>query len=84
MIKTTLQELPADPGGGTGSIKVPVGTTAQRNSSPTAGDFRYNSETDGFEGYTTEWGAIAGSGGGSGITTTASAPSANTFAGADC
>tara|TARA_R100000027_G_scaffold24194_1_gene17568 strand:+ start:1175 stop:2863 length:1689 start_codon:yes stop_codon:yes gene_type:complete len=63
---------------GTGSIKVPVGTTAQRNSSPTAGDFRYNSETGGFEGYTTEWGAIAGSGGG-GITTTASAPSANTI-----
>ncbi len=29
--------------GGTGSIKVPVGTTAQRNGSPTAGDFRYNS-----------------------------------------
>ena len=64
--------------GGTGSIKVPVGTTAQRNASPTAGDFRYNSETGGFEGYTTEWGAIAGSGGG-GITTTASAPSANTI-----
>ena len=63
---------------GTGSIKVPVGTTAER---PTgvAGDFRYNSTTGGFEGYTTEWGAIAGSGGGSGITTTASAPSANTF-----
>ena len=49
---------------GTGSIKVPVGTTAQRNASPTAGDFRYNSTTGGFEGYTTEWGAIAGSGGG--------------------
>ena len=63
---------------GTGSIKVPVGTTAER---PTgvAGDFRYNSTTGGLEGYTTEWGAIAGSGGGSGITTTASAPSANTF-----
>ena len=60
----------------TGSLKVPVGTTAER---PTgvAGDFRYNSTTGGFEGYTTEWGAIAGGGGG--ITTTASAPSANTI-----
>ena len=61
---------------GTGSIKVPVGTTAQRNSSPTAGDFRYNSDEGKFEGYTTEWGEI---GGGGGITTTASAPGANTI-----
>ena len=61
----------------TGALKVPVGTTAQRPTGA-AGDFRYNSETGGFEGYTTEWGAIAGSGGG-GITTTASAPSANTI-----
>ena len=59
--------------GGTGSIKVPVGTTAQRNASPTAGDFRYNSETGGFEGYTTEWGSIAGGGGG--ITSAFSSPS---------
>ena len=41
---------------GTGSIKPPVGTTAQRNGSPTAGDFRYNSTEGKFEGYTTEWG----------------------------
>ena len=53
---------------GTGSIKVPVGTTAQRNSSPTAGDFRYNSDEGKFEGYTTEWGEI---GGGGGLTTAA-------------
>ena len=46
--------------GGTGSIKVPVGTTAQRNSSPTAGDFRYNSDLGQFEGYTTAWGEIGG------------------------
>ena len=59
----------------TGSVKVPVGTTAER---PTgvAGDFRYNSTLGQFEGYTTEWGEI---GGGGGITTTASAPSANTI-----
>ena len=55
---------------GTGSIKVPVGTTAQRNSSPTAGDFRYNSTEGKFEGYTTEWGEIGGGGGG-GLTTEA-------------
>ena len=55
--------------GGTGSIKVPVGTTAQRNGSPTAGDFRYNTTEGKFEGYTTEWGEIGGGGGG--ITTEA-------------
>ena len=59
---------------GTGSIKVPVGTTAQRNGSPTAGDFRYNSTEGKFEGYTTEWGEIGG-GGGSGIATEAATPS---------
>jgi len=48
---------------GTGSIKVPVGTTAQRNASPTAGDFRYNTTEGKFEGYTTEWGEIGGGGG---------------------
>jgi hypothetical protein len=49
--------------GGTSHIRVPVGTTAQR---PTgvAGDFRYNTTTGNFEGYTDSWGAIAGSGGG--------------------
>jgi hypothetical protein len=45
---------------GTGSIKVPVGTTAQRNGSPTAGDLRYNSDNGAFEGYTSEWGSIGG------------------------
>ena len=57
---------------GTGSIKVPVGTTGERPTG-TAGDFRYNSTTGGFEGYTTEWGAIAGGGGG--ITSAFSSPS---------
>ena len=52
----------------TGFLKVPVGTTAQRSGSPTAGDFRYNSTTGAFEGYTSEWGSIGGS---SGITTAA-------------
>lgn len=48
----------------TGAIRVPDGTTAERPGSPVAGMFRYNTEDDQFEGYTTEWGAIAGSGGG--------------------
>ena len=37
--------------GGTGSLKIPVGTTAQRSASPVAGDLRYNTTTGGFEGY---------------------------------
>lgn len=50
----------------TGAIVVPDGTTAERPSTPLEGMFRYNSEEGQFEGYTTEWGAIAGSGGGGG------------------
>ena len=47
--------------GGTGSLKVPVGTTALRSSSPTDGDFRYNSTENEFEGYSDgAWGAIGG------------------------
>ena len=44
----------------TSHIKVPSGTTGQRPSAAVAGDFRYNSETGEFEGYTDSWGAIAG------------------------
>ena len=61
---------------GTGSIKVPVGTTAQRNSSPTAGDFRYNSDEGAFEGYTDSWGSIGGSGGATEVDTNVSSTSA--------
>lgn len=49
----------------TGAVEMPTGTTAER---PTgvAGMFRFNSEDSQFEGYDgTEWGAIAGGGGGS-------------------
>ena len=50
---------------GTGSLKLPSGTTAQRNSSPTNGDLRYNTTTDGFEGYADgDWGPIGGVGAG--------------------
>lgn len=49
---------------GTGAIKLPVGTTAERPTAAT-GQLRFNSETSSFEGYNgTEWGAIAGGGGG--------------------
>lgn len=50
--------------GSTASAQMPVGTEAQRDSTPAAGMFRYNSDTSDFEGYTTEWGAIAGTGAG--------------------
>jgi hypothetical protein len=40
---------------GTGSVKVPSGTTAQRPSSPSAGMMRYNSTTSEFEVYSTMW-----------------------------
>ena len=46
--------------GGTGAIGITKGTTAQRPSSPAAGDFRYNTTTEKFEGYTTKWGSIGG------------------------
>lgn len=48
------------------AVEMPAGTTAQRPGSPVAGMFRYNTDDNQFEGYTTEWGAIAGSGGGTG------------------
>ncbi len=54
---------------GTGAITVPDGTTAQRPGSAAAGMFRYNTTTGGFEGYTSEWGAIAGGGGSNGFLT---------------
>ena len=53
---------------GTGSIKVPSGTTAQRDGSPANGMFRYNTTDAQFEGYADgAWGAIAGGGAGSAI-----------------
>ena len=55
---------------GTGSLKLPVGTTAQRNSSPAAGDIRYNSTLGSFEGYSTSWGELGGGGIGIGSTST--------------
>ena len=46
--------------GTTGSAKLPVGTTAQRDGTPAAGMIRYNTTTSSFEGYGSAWGAIGG------------------------
>jgi hypothetical protein len=49
--------------GGTGAIKVPVGTEAQRPT-PAKGQLRFNDDIDKFEGYDgTEWGTVGGGGG---------------------
>jgi hypothetical protein len=44
-----------DMGTGTGSARLPNGTTAQRPSSPSAGMMRYNSTTSEFEVYSNMW-----------------------------
>ena len=52
----------------TGSAIIPSGTEAQRDETPTAGYFRFNSDLNKFEGYNgTAWGAVGGgaTGGGS-------------------
>lgn len=47
--------------GGTASIKVPVGTTAERPSVPTTGFVRFNTDLNTFEGYNgSEWGGLGG------------------------
>jgi hypothetical protein len=55
----------------TGFLKVPVGTNAQQpgqSGAPAAaaGQFRYNSDTGQFEGYTNAWGSIGGGAGATG------------------
>jgi len=57
-ISPTFQNLTLS---GNDSIKVPAGTTAQRNASAVNGMFRYNSTTNEFEGYqNSAWGAVGG------------------------
>ena len=75
-VNQTSPDVSLDLGANTDAMHVPVGTTAQRPGSPAAGYFRYNTTTGGFEGYTDEWGAIAGGGAGSSSTF-----AKNTFAG---
>ena len=48
----------------TTSVKMPVGTTGQRDGTPAQGAFRYNTTTPRFEGYDgSAWGEIGGGGG---------------------
>ena len=51
----------------TGSAIIPNGTTAERDGSPAAGYFRYNSTVGKFEGYNgTAWGSVGGGATGAG------------------
>jgi hypothetical protein len=53
--------------GATGSEIIPTGTTAQRNGTPQAGFFRFNTTNVQFEGYTgTAWSGVGGASGGGG------------------
>jgi hypothetical protein len=45
----------------TGSVKLPVGTSAQRDGTPAAGYIRFNDDLDQFEGYNgTAWASVGG------------------------
>jgi len=61
MALTKISAAMTAPNTGTGALKIPVGTTAQRVTA-SAGDMRYNSTLAAFEGYTTEWAALGGIG----------------------
>jgi hypothetical protein len=51
----------------TGSADIPTGTTAQRDVSPQAGFFRFNTTLGKFEGYTgSSWGSVGGGASGGG------------------
>jgi hypothetical protein len=51
----------------TGSADIPNGTTAQRDGTPLAGYFRFNTDDGAFEGYDgSAWGSIGGGGGATG------------------
>jgi formylmethanofuran dehydrogenase subunit A len=48
----------------TGAASLPSGTTGQRPASPAAGQFRFNSTANQFEGYNgTSWGSVGGASG---------------------
>lgn len=62
----TPAKLDVSGSGGSGAMKVPTGSTAQRPA-PVAGMVRFNSSTQTFEGYNgSSWGAIGGGALGSG------------------
>lgn len=55
---------------GTGQIKLPAGTTAERSGSPVNGMIRYNTSLSSFEGYVSgAWGGIGGAQAGGAIMT---------------
>jgi len=68
-INQASPDVSLDLGANTDAVHMPTGNTAQRPGSPAAGYFRYNSETAKFEGYTDEWGSIAGGGSGTNMDT---------------
>lgn len=63
-VQTAIQELDTEKvprTSTTGSAIVPTGTQAQRDGSPAAGYFRFNSDISKFEGYNgTAWGSVGG------------------------
>lgn len=63
-VQTAIQELDTEKvprTSTTGSAIVPTGTQAQRDGSPAAGYFRFNSDISRFEGYNgTAWGSVGG------------------------
>ena len=61
MALTKISAAMTAPNTGTGALKIPVGTTAQRVTA-SAGDMRYNSTLAAFEGYTSEWASLGGIG----------------------
>ncbi len=68
---TNLNTDKAEISSSTGSVETPAGTTAQRDGSPSAGFFRYNTTTGEFEGYSDDWNPL-------GITYTTSIPASTT------
>jgi len=67
-IKTYVNADRVEKTSDTGSAKVPTGTQAQRDGTPAAGYFRFNSDVTKFEGYNgSAWGSVGGgaTGGGS-------------------
>jgi hypothetical protein len=55
---------------GTGQVKLPAGTDAQRSGSPANGMIRYNTDLNSFEGYVAgNWGGIGGAQAGGAILT---------------
>ena len=67
--------------GGTASIKVPVGTTAERPGTPSTGFVRFNTDLNTFEGYNgSEWGGLGGAAEKDTAVATTSATTCETFA----